>query len=76
MRRDESWREADGTWGRLKWARSRKYAFAKDAATALGVEAGTYRAYEREPGASTHTPLDHQNAFHFARRLGPFAGAG
>lgn len=70
MARDETWKSAEGTWGRLKWARLQKFETAKDAAIAFGVEVGTYRAYEREPGSSKHTPLGHQHAAHFAKRLG------
>lgn len=70
MSRDNAWRECEGTWDRLKWARKQKFETAKAAATAFGVEEGTYRAYEREPGKSKHTPLGHQHAAHFARRLG------
>lgn len=70
MARDPTWQNCEGTWGRLKWARLQRYANAKDAAIAFGVEPGTYRAYEREPGSSKHIPLDHQSALHFGRRLG------
>jgi transcriptional regulator with XRE-family HTH domain len=70
MARDETWRSAVGTWGRLKWARKRKFETAKDAAIAMGEEPGTYRAYEREPHSSKHVPLPAQKAFHFAKRLG------
>ncbi|RAK51613.1 hypothetical protein DJ017_17405 [Phenylobacterium soli] len=34
------------------------------------MNVNTYRAYEREPDSSKHTPLDHQHAMHFAKRMG------
>lgn len=70
MARDERWKGCEGTWDRLKWARLQKYATAKDAAIAVGVEEGTYRTYERHPDGSKHTPLDYQKAVHFGRRFG------
>lgn len=70
MARDETWRSTVGTWDRLKWARKRKFATGKDAAIAMGVDEGTYRAYERQPDSSKHIPLNHVHAFHFAKRLG------
>lgn len=73
---DERWRECEGTWDRLKWARERWQAVAKavnasakDAAESLGMEPGTYRAYERRPGSSKHTSLDHQSAIRFGRKF-------
>ena len=69
MSRDDRWRNSEGTWDRLKWARLQKFATAEDAAAALGEKAGTYRTYERSPESSKHTPLDHQKAAHFAKRL-------
>jgi transcriptional regulator with XRE-family HTH domain len=70
MARDDTWRNTIGTWDRLKWARSRKWSTAKEAAEALGVNVNTYRAYERQPDSSKHTPLDHVHAGHFAKRMG------
>lgn len=70
MNRDETWRKTVGSWDRLKWARKRKFETSKDAAVALGINVNTYRAYERQPDSSKHTPLDHVHAGHFARRLG------
>lgn len=64
---DERWRDCRGTWDRLKWARKRKFETAKDAARALGEEPGTYRAYEREPGSSKWSNLDHQRAGQYAK---------
>jgi hypothetical protein len=68
--KDQSWRNCVGTWDRLKWARMRRFETAKEAAIALGEKEGTYRSYERQPDSSKHTPLDHQNAAHFAKRFG------
>jgi hypothetical protein len=70
MARDERWKTCIGTWDRLRWARLQRFETAKDAAIALGIEEGTYRAYERTPDSSKHTKLDHQKAMHFAKRLG------
>lgn len=67
---DESWRNLEGTWDRLRWARRKKFTFAKDAAEAMGERPNTYAAYERRPDSSKHIALDHQKAAHFARRLG------
>jgi hypothetical protein len=69
-RMDESWRHLEGTWDRLRWARLRKFGTAKDAADALGERPNTYSAYERRPNSSKHIALDHQNAAHFAKKLG------
>jgi len=68
---DESgWVGLGEPWERLKWARVRAgFATAKAAAESLGVQANTYSAYEREPGASKHTPLEHQRAIQFARKF-------
>lgn len=70
MARDDGWRNLVGSWDRLKWSRLRKWETAKDAAEALGVNVNTYRAYERQPHSSKHTPLDHVHAGHFAKRMG------
>lgn len=70
MDRDDAWRSTIGTWDRLKWARKRKFATAKDAAVAMAIDDGTYRAYERQPDSSKHIPLNHVHAGHFAKRLG------
>jgi hypothetical protein len=70
MARADGWQKCEGTWDRLKWARKLKWSTAEDAAGSLGEKAGTYRAYERQPDSSKHTPLDHQHAFRFARRMG------
>lgn len=73
---DESWRDLEGGHQRLRWARKRWQAVsgssggtAKDAADSLGMKDGTYRAYERPPEASKHTPLDDQAAIRFARKF-------
>lgn len=70
MARDDAWRKCEGTWDRLKWARRQKFETGKDAALAFGLKEDTYRAYERQPDSSKHTPLGHQHAAHFAKRLG------
>lgn len=69
-KKDDRWRSCEGTWDRLKWARLQKFDTAEDAATFVGEKAGTYRAFERHPDSSKHTPLDPQRAFHFAKRFG------
>lgn len=42
---------------------------ASEAAKALGMEAATYRAYEREPGQSKSITMGHQAAANFGRRF-------
>ncbi len=42
---------------------------AKDVAELLGVKPGTYNAYELAPGSSKWIKLDHEHAFHFAKKL-------
>lgn len=69
MARDNAWRNTAGTWDRLKWARKQKFDTSLEAATALGLNVNTYRAYERQPDSSKHTPLDHVHAGHFAKRF-------
>ena len=73
---DETWRDLDGPWARLRWARQKWQrdagaigGSAEDAARSLGMKAGTYRAYEREPGSSKHIDLDHQAAIRFGRKF-------
>lgn len=75
MQRDE-WKDLDEPWKRVLWARIRWQTkatgvkgTAKDAAISLGMEPGTYRAYERAPDTSKHTELDHQAAIQFARKF-------
>lgn len=64
------WRDLKEGWQRLQWARRQsQFETAKDAAISLGMQPGTYRAYEREPGTSKHTPLDHQAAIRFGRKF-------
>jgi transcriptional regulator with XRE-family HTH domain len=72
----EGWRNAHHPWERLAWARKHWQAqtetlepTAKQAAEALGIKEGTYRAYERAAGSSKHTPLKHQDAIRFARKF-------
>src|SRR6185436_1097584 len=60
---DENWRRLEGSWERLIWARERWQKMnarplnAADAAVALQMKEGTYRAYERPPSTSKHTSL-------------------
>lgn len=68
----EEWRDLKEGWQRLRWARLQTSAFAdaEDAAKSLSMKGGTYRAYERAPGTSRHTPLNHEMARKFARKFG------
>jgi transcriptional regulator with XRE-family HTH domain len=63
---DTSWEDLE-TWDRVKWARSRHYRSAIDAAVALGMKDGTYRCYERGPGSAKFITLDYKHAQKFAR---------
>lgn len=55
---------------RLKWARLHAgFETATAAAESLGMKKDTYTAYEREPGKSKHTTLDHQSAIRFAKKF-------
>lgn len=70
-----NWQDTEGTWDRLRWSRMRWQEAsgisprAEAAAESLGIKAGTYRAYERQPGSSKHIPLDHQTAARFAKKF-------
>ena len=73
---DHGWEELEGPWDRLRWARLRWQKkggainpSATQAALVLGIEPGTYRTYERPPGASKHAAYDHQLAIRFGRRF-------
>jgi hypothetical protein len=73
---DITWRDQREPWERLRWARLRWQrdagavgGSAKDAAESMGMNADTYRAYERAPGTSKHTRLDDQAAARFARKF-------
>lgn len=73
---DESWRDLEGPWDRLKWARVRWQqkagavgGTAKEAAESLGMKEGTYRAFERPPDSSKHMRLGHQQAIPFAKKF-------
>ena len=69
-RMDTSWTGLREPWERLKWARRHAgFDTATSAAESLGVKKDTYTAYEREPGKSKHTSLDHQRAIQFARKF-------
>jgi transcriptional regulator with XRE-family HTH domain len=65
---DNSWKNLE-LWERVKWARSRRYESAIAAAKALGMEAGTYRCYERGPDSAKSIPLDYRHARPFAREF-------
>lgn len=67
---NEEWRELREGHERLTWARKRSlFETQRDAADSLGMNLNTYSAYEREPGKSKHTPLDHQAAIRFAKKF-------
>lgn len=66
---DDSWKELEGTWDRLRWSRRRVFERAREAAESLGLRENTYTAYERAPWKSKHTKLDHQLAIRFARKF-------
>lgn len=45
---DQSWRELDELWQRIRWARAQTaFGTGQDAALSLGIKPGTYRTYER-----------------------------
>lgn len=66
---DTGWTQAFTPHDRLRWARALKFPTAKAAADALGMKKDTYSAYERAPGASKHTNVDHQRAIQFGRKF-------
>ena len=65
---DNSWKDLELP-DRVKWARSRRFKSATAAAKALGMEAGTYRCYERGPDSAKYIPLDYKHAQPFAREF-------
>lgn len=66
----DDWTQLEEPHERLKWARKHAgFPTAKAAAESLGMQENTYSAYEREPGKSKNTPLDHQRAIQFARKF-------
>lgn len=67
---DTGWTRCEGLWERLRWARLNAAApmEPKDAAAVIGVKDGTYRAYERPPGASKTITIDPQNVIKLGRR--------
>jgi hypothetical protein len=76
MEYEDQWRDIQEPWERLRWARIRWQkeagavsATAAHAAESIGMKEGTYRAYERPPEQSKHTPLDSQRAIQFGRRF-------
>ncbi|HYC66671.1 helix-turn-helix transcriptional regulator [Brevundimonas sp.] len=67
---DTGWEYLAEAHERLRWARLRAgYATAKAASESLGMKKDTYSAYEREPGKSKVTGLDHQRAIQFGRKF-------
>lgn len=66
---DQSWRGLE-SWDRIKWARSQRFESAAQAAAAVGMKEGTYRAYERGPESAKHIRLDYDHAVLFARKFG------
>ena len=74
---EKGWEKLSESWARLIWARERwqdraqrDSKSARDAAEAMQMEAGTYRAYERPPEASKHTKLSVDMARKFGRHYG------
>ena len=67
---DTTWTEQREPWERIKWARIHAgFTTATAAAESLGMKKDTYTAYERAPGTSKHTDLDHQRAIQFGRKF-------
>jgi transcriptional regulator with XRE-family HTH domain len=68
---DDGWRDCEGTWDRLRWARLAKgYQRAVDFAESINMKPGTYRTYERRPDSSKATALSTSDAIAFAKKLG------
>lgn len=66
---ETTWTQAEESWERLKWARiNAGFTTATAAAESLGLRKDTYTAYERAPGSSKHTQLDHQMAIKAGRK--------
>jgi transcriptional regulator with XRE-family HTH domain len=63
---NNSWKNLE-VWERVRWARARHYPSAAAAAAATGIKDGTYRCYERGPGAAKFIPLEYKHAREFAR---------
>jgi hypothetical protein len=66
---DTSWTKAFEPHERVRWARAQRFDTAKAAAESLCINKETYGAYERAPGSSKHTRLDHQRAIQFGRKF-------
>ncbi len=72
---DAEWSRLREPWERLRWARRHWQSKSGGATTkaaaaeSLGMQENTYSAYEREPGSSKHTDLDHQRAIQFADKF-------
>lgn len=55
--RVDIWPEQRERWDRVRYARQKAgYERAKDAADSLGIKAGTYRTYERDPADGGREP--------------------
>lgn len=68
---DLSWtRLPDDAWERVRWARRLRFKSGEEAATALGMKPGTYRAYERAPTSSKTIDLNYDHAVLFGRKFG------
>lgn len=67
---DTEWSNSEEPHERLRWARLHAgFTSAASAARSLGMKDDTYSAYERAPGSSKSTGLDHQSAIRFARKF-------
>jgi transcriptional regulator with XRE-family HTH domain len=65
---DVSWKNLE-LWDRVKWARSRHFNSAGAFAASIGMQAGTYRCYERGPDSAKYIPLEYNHARKFAREF-------
>ena len=64
------WADLEYPHERLRWARlNAGFPTMKAAADSLGMQENTYSAYEREPGTSKWTDMDHQRAIEFGRKF-------
>jgi transcriptional regulator with XRE-family HTH domain len=64
---DNSWRDLEEPWDRVKWARQQWFDSAVEAAVALDMKDGTYRCYERGPDSAKYMNLDFRHARRFAQ---------
>jgi hypothetical protein len=64
------WEELREPWERLRWSRARAgFERAKDAADSLGMNAVTYRSYERRPDQAGARMFDHQVAARLGKKF-------